>query len=338
MPAIHLTFFCELDTPDLQELFAGDQLINDLKALNAAISLGIPDLSPERAGMVRRLNQAGIPMIAWLLLPKEQGYWLNVDNAPNAVSRYDEFRRWTVDQGLQWEAIGLDIEPDFNQLHGVMRSTWKLAPLFLRRSVNFRSLRRARSLYKQLVARIHSDGYRVDSYQLPFIVDDRKAHSAFIQRATGIVDIPTDREVLMLYTSFARPYGVGALWSYAPDTDSFGLGSAGGGVEIDPTLIDTKPLEWDELARDLRLAYAWGDDIHIFSLEGCVRQGFLEKLKTFEFDQPIFEPTEQTRQVEAWREGLRPLLWVGAHPVMILSGLAGILFTYAALRRKFKRK
>ena len=48
----------------------------------------------------------------------------------------------------------------------------------------------------------------------------------------GLVDIEVDREVWMLYTSFVRPNGAGVLASYAPEAQSVGLGSTGGGVEL----------------------------------------------------------------------------------------------------------
>jgi hypothetical protein len=47
-----LTFFCELEAQPLEALFTNPQVIPDLKGLNAGVSLGILDLSPERAGVV----------------------------------------------------------------------------------------------------------------------------------------------------------------------------------------------------------------------------------------------------------------------------------------------
>jgi hypothetical protein len=42
-----LTLACELAPEPLKELFAAPELINDLKTMNASISLGILDFSPE---------------------------------------------------------------------------------------------------------------------------------------------------------------------------------------------------------------------------------------------------------------------------------------------------
>ena len=84
-----LTFFCELEADELQALFADSSVIKNLLALEASVSLGILDLTSERAGVVHSLNEAGIPVIAWQLLPMEQGYWFNVSNAAQASTRSD---------------------------------------------------------------------------------------------------------------------------------------------------------------------------------------------------------------------------------------------------------
>src|SRR3712207_8982240 len=46
----------------------------------------------QRAAVVRQLNTYGIPTIAWLLLPHDQGYWFNLGNYPQAIARYHAFR------------------------------------------------------------------------------------------------------------------------------------------------------------------------------------------------------------------------------------------------------
>jgi len=42
-------------------------------------------------------------------------------------------------------------------------------------------------------------------------------------------------------------------------------------------------MPWEELSRDLLLASGVTRDIFVFSLEGCVRQGFLERLLDFDW-------------------------------------------------------
>lgn len=336
MERLRLTFFCELDAAPLQALFAAPSVIEELKALEAGVSLGLVDLSPERASVVRALNAAGVPVVAWQLLPREQGYWFHQGNAAQAEARYAAFLGWTREHGLRWDGVGLDIEPDIQDVQRLGAGSWRLGPVLLRRLLEGGRLRRAREAYGALVARIRADGYRVDSYQLPPIIDERDAGSTLLQRLTGVLDVPVDREVLMLYSSFVRPHGAGAVWSYAPRAASVALGVTGGGVEL-PGLTEVPPLSWEELSRDLRLALRWTRDLHVFSLEGCVRQGFLSRLRELDWDAPVDVPEQEAFRVDELRRAARQVLRASVHPARLPSGLAGLaelLFMLGRMRRE----
>jgi hypothetical protein len=326
-----ITFYCELEADELANLFDQPGLIDDLQTMQVSVSLGILDLSPLRAGVIRKLNNAGIPVVAWLLLSKQEGYWCNLGNAPQAVDRYADIKVWSEQHGLRWDGIGLDIEPDIREMEEFAQARLRVGWRLLGRAFRQRNLAAEKARYHALVEQIRSDGYRVDVYQLPIMVDERSMHSSLLQRTLCLVDLPADREVLMLYSSFLRPRGPGFLWSYGPQSQSIGVGSTGGGVDIG--VLDTRPLEWNELARDLRLAWVFGDDIHIFSLEGCVRAGFLKRLKDFEWDLPIIEPVEQADIVDGWRTALRSFLWLSAHPMTIILSVMGALMLAKQIRR-----
>jgi hypothetical protein len=301
------------------------EVIDRLVSLKASVCLGLLDLSAERAAAVRQLNSAGVPVVAWLLLPKEQGYWFNATNSGYALDRYEAFRDWTALEGLHWAGVGLDIEPDIRDLSGLMQRRGRMIPRLLPRLFQIRQMRQARTAYRALVSLIHADGYPVESYQFPLIADERHAGSTVLQRLAGIVDVKVEREVWMLYTSFLRPHGAGMLASYAPEAQVVGLGVTGGGV-AEPGLTQPAALSWDEFARDLRLAWMWCDDLFIFSLEGCVQQGFLERLEHFAWDLPVMTPESEKTRVDAWRGTLQSGLWLAQRLPYILTGaLAGIL-------------
>jgi hypothetical protein len=325
MPKPELTFFTELDSEKLTALFNDPAVIKDLQALNASVSLGILDLSEARAKVVKKLNQAGIPVIAWLLLPEDEGYWFNIDNHEKASARYASFREWTQHNKLQWIGIGLDIEMNINDLRQVLekKQTEKFLSTIFQRLKDKKRVIAAQHAYQALVNWIHSDGYLVESYHLPVIMEERRAHSTVLQRAVGLVDLKTDREVLMLYSSFLRPNGDAALWSYAPQADSVGVGNTGGGVEVEG-VIDVAPLTWDEFSRDLRLCVMREKPIHIFCLEGCVEQGFLDKLVKFDWDKPVPVPNAQVK-VRFLRTGLAAVLWLIQRPWVILLSLATLI-------------
>jgi len=316
-----LTFFSELDGSALERLFSDPAVIKRLRSLGATISLGLVDLSDKRAAVVRRLNLAGIPVVAWQLLPREQGYWYNVSNADQAVARYAEFRDWSTREGLQWSAVGVDIEPDIGEFQQLLTHKIHLLRTLFLRGWGKLPLRDARDTYRSLAKRMRADGYPVHSYEFPFMVDEQRAGSTLLCRLLGISYVPSDKRVLMLYTSFFRPFGPAFLWSYAADADSVGVGITGGGVEI-KGVDHPDPLSWKEFSRDLRLAARRCRDIHIFSLEGCVHQGFFQLLHDFEWDAPARSPRPWSDLLYILRIALRVSLRLVSHPIELVALLA----------------
>jgi hypothetical protein len=327
MPKPNLIFFCELDEPGLIEIFTGGRVVTLLEQLGASVSLGIRDMSDGRAEIVRSLNNANIPVIAWLLLPQEQGYWFNAGNWPYAQQRYHAFKDWSAAQNLKWAGIGLDVEPDRNEMEHLATRGWRGVGRLMRRALNSSDLyTRAQFAYEQLVAQMRADGFSVDVYHIPTIVDERRAGANTISRLLRLVDISGDRDVLMLYSSFLGQLGVGMLWSYASQAESIGVGSTGGGVEIGD--LPTTILAWEDFARDLRLASYHTTNIHIFSLEGCVQQGYLEQLIDFDWAAHVDIPRQQASTVNRLRWLLQAILWLSMRPRLLLASLIALwLFT-----------
>lgn len=330
-----ITFFCELRAQELKKLFEDRFVFDDLKTLNAGISLGILDLSPERANVVKKLNRLGIPVTAWLLLPEDQGYWFNLGNYVEATARYQAFKEWSAENQLEWDAVGLDIEADINEFRELSDERGAVLQKALKRLRDTNGYRLAKKAYEALVEQIHTDGHLVESYHFPLIVDDREAGSTVLQRAVGLVEIAVDREVLMLYSSFIRPHGHSVLWSYARKAQAIGIGNTGGGVQVG-ALEKVPYLSWDEFATDLRLARRSGKPIYVFSLEGCVKQGFLPRLVTFDWQAEVEIPP--IALITAGRSGLRGLLWLAERPLVLLAGLAGVIGTVLMIKSQGKAK
>jgi hypothetical protein len=330
-----LTFFCELNPAPLQELFSRTEVIQQLKILQAQVSLGLLHLSQEHADIVRQLNSENIPVTAWLLLPKEQGYWFNLENAPLAISRYNAFISWSARNGLEWSRVGLDIEPDIQLIQEVLRDRrtgWKkLLPKLL----NGARVKKASADYQNLVARIRSDGFYVESYQIPFILDERKAGSSIMQRLAGLVDLDVDCEVLMLYSSFMRPYGAGLICEYGSGARGIGVGNTGGGVQMEG-FQEPDYLDWLELERDLRLAYRHTPNLYIFSLEGCVQHGFMEKLGELDWAEKAVIPWNEAQKVNRVRKIAGGILWAVSHPGLLLGAGLGLMLLLRTFRRHAK--
>jgi len=329
-PPVELTFFCELDGAALEALFADPVLLDRLRALGARVSLGILDFSAQRAGVVRQLNRAGIPVIAWQLLPRAQGYWCHSGNPGLARKRYRAFLAWTRSEGLEWSGVGVDIEPPIAELEQLLTSPLGFLRTALRRGCGRRRHESARRAYEALVTEMRANGFAVHSYEFPFICDEARLGSSLLQRLLGITALTSDQRVVLLYSSFFRPFGDALLWLYAQNADAVGVGSTGGGVEL-RGVSEPIPLNWEELRWNLAIARRWSHHIHIFSLEGCLRQGFLERLQQHDWGCPARRPLPWTPVVATVRRFMQAGLWLAARPWLTVTLVGGGIALWALL-------
>lgn len=333
-PRPELFFACDRQTSDLQALFT-PALIDDLRQLKAGIALSTEDLSPGRAQVVRMLNSAGIPMIAWIALPRDQGYYVNAGNAPETTARFEDFDHWTRSHNLHWQAIGLDIEPTLSDYGSLTGNKLRLFWVGLGRAFDSNRVSRARQAYTALIHEMHSRGYVVETYQLPLIADERRVHTTLLERLLGIVDVRGDQEVLMLYTSFNHPIGAGILWQYGPDAQAIAVGSTAASGDM---AMDAKfpPLNWDEFSRNLIVARHFSRLVGVYNLDGCARQGFIPRLKTIDWSEPVVISAEAAGKAKRLRRLIFVLLWLAAH--MIYVGLLFLLMAGWLVRLIVRRR
>ena len=281
----HLRFFTELDAQDLPALFT-PEVCASLRALEAGVTMGLRDLSDARAQVIRQLTSEGISVGAWVLVPREQGYFAHAGNAPQIAERCEQVLAFASDHGLRFEAIGLDFEPPLEELDALLVRPLSTLWRWKRRSADHQRVAKARREYAELISRLRAAGQRVESYQFPTVLDDRAQAKTFWQRFAGAMDVEVDREVVMLYSSLV---GRAVFESFGPHARAIGIGSTGGGVDPLPKL------DWGRFVTDLRLAASWCDDVSIFSLEGCVSQGFLPRLLELDWTAPT--PSARGRHV-----------------------------------------
>ena len=324
-PPPQLTFFTELEKESLAELFSDPRVIEHIVTLKAVVSMGILDFSKERASVVRQLNARGVPLVAWQLLPKEQGYWYHLNSASYAVERYRQFREWSSREGLQWEAIGIDIEPHMDEFRELLTYNFRTMYSLVKRLWDKKLFKESCTIYESLVGQMRADGYSVQSYELFFMADERKTGSSLLSRLLGIAHIPACKRVAMLYSSLFRPCGAGLLQIYAKTFDSAAVGVTGGGVEMEG-LEQKEPISWEELSRDLRIARRCCAEIHIFSLEGCVEQDFLSRLETFDWGKDAKCAPGWTVALSVGRWFGLGLLWLFAHPWYPLALVAILIW------------
>ena len=274
-----LTYFTELPGEELLGLLSRPGVARLLRQSSAAVSMAMLDLGEARRRAVSLLNDNAVPVTAWLVLDREDGYWLTADNPALARRQYRRVRGWAWRHDLALEAVGLDIEIPLDDSVALMeqgsRALWRL----VRRRRSVEKVKGAARQYAGLVEEIRGDGLRTETYQYFMILDDRLARSTLLQRVLGIVDLSADREVLMLYRS-TLPGLLGELLvdAFGPEAGGIGVGITGGGVEALQGFFQRRELDLPGLLVELRRARRHTRHVYVFSLEGCVDGGYLEEL------------------------------------------------------------
>lgn len=283
MPRPRLTYFVELTSDALAKLFDTPGLADFLARTGAGVSMGLIDLMPERAAIVRDLEARGVPVTAWLLLDVAHGYWLNADNPDHGAARYRETVDWAAREGLKLHRIGLDIEfPRHDGDYLMKKGALGLFTL-LRRRRSPAQVEEAQRHYAALVQEIHAGGRTVESYHFPYILDERQCRTTLLRRTLGLVDVAVDVDVFMLYSSYLGRLGARG---YFADASSIALGVTGGGVNAGTAEEAARVLSWDRFEDDLRAAAEHTGNVYLFSLEGCVEQDFLPRLERLDWSQP----------------------------------------------------
>lgn len=301
MKPLKLTFFVELDEAPFVELTRRAEVREALLALGAGVTVGLRDLGPERATAMRELSDAGIPVGAWLLLPEHQGYFATYDNVAAVTDRLVALRRWVAEHRLRPGALGLDFEPDLRELRLFFDAPVASLATWLTRSRDLARWRTAKVAYQALIDELRAEGWSIDAYQFPFVLEDRAAHGSFLQRVSGGLDVRVDREIVMAYSSLLGPLGPGLVAGWAPRAQAVAVGSTGGGIDPLPKL------SWEAFERDLLVAARVCPDVHVFSLEGCVEHGYLERLRSLDWEREPSLPAVQ-RGAAAAARGLARLV------------------------------
>lgn len=310
----HFSFFCELQGKEFSELFADSALINQLVKMKVAVRIGLHDFSPERTMTIQKLNQAGIPIVAWLLLPEEEGYWFNMYNGAKAEKRYADFKAWTAENNLKWEGIGIDLELDINDAKLAISHPLQLAWKAYKRLYDDQSIEEGKEVYQRLVSTMKNDGYTVESYLIPFIYEERAKKTTSAQKLMGIIDIKTDIEIPMLYTSALNNPAI--IPVYHQKNMPVALGSTGGGVKIEG--VELKAITWDNLERDILIASQFTNEIHIFCLETSVQQNFLTKIESIDFSQKTPDIQSEITKQQKINRAIGFIFVIFDHPFLLM--------------------
>ena len=294
----------------MQALFADHDVVAALQELHAQVGVAIADFSPERAQVVRFLNQQQIPVIAGLTLDTKDGPYFNADNAGEAPAQFAAFEKWTRAYGLRWDAVGLDIEPNYSELAELRNHRWRLVTTLLRNSFDGKRIERAQEAYSALIRQIQAQGYPVETYTLPYAPIERNLHTTLVDRLLGTVDVRGDENDVMIYTSYARPVGSSIILDLGPYSQGILVGVTDGPP---PAGSGFGPLDWDEFSSDLIVASHFAHHIGVYNLEGCVRQGFLPRLESMDWGGPVVIPAASVARAKRHVRAFTVALWIGSN-------------------------
>ena len=137
----------------------------------------------------------------------------------------------------------------------------------------------------------------------------------------------------MLYSSFNQAADSALMWIYGPDAQFIAIGT----TSVDPQpAANFAPLNWDEFNRDLVVASKFSAVIGVYNLEGCVRRGYLARLKTFDWAQPAVIRADAIKKVILLRTRIQTVLWTGSH--LLYFAAAVVLADVWLIRRRGIRK
>ncbi|HUI51862.1 MAG TPA: hypothetical protein VLV88_08850 [Terriglobales bacterium] len=333
--APEMVFAAEGSTEALKAILAQPEVIPELQEMHAGIALATTELSPGRAQIVRQLNAAGIPVTAWLALPKAQGYYVNAENAAETEARFAEFEKWSAEYQLHWAGVGLDIEPSVREFstffHG---DKLGLAWLLAKRYFDLGRVTRARKEYAKLIGKMQAAGYAVQTYQFPFLADERIEDTTVLERVFGIVDVRGNLEVLMIYTSFHHSLDSAMIWAYGREAQAIAVGVTNQAANA-PGFT---PLDWDELSRDMIVASYFARTIGVYNLEGCVEEGFLPRIAKLNWGQPVTISAGAAQGALLIRKRVQQVIWIAAHLLYFVAGffaaLICVMWWWSARRRQ----
>jgi hypothetical protein len=317
----------------MKALFADPATVAALRNLHAQVAVAIADFSPERAQVVRLLNQQQIPVIAGVMLQTKDGPYFNADDAAEAPAQIAAFEKWTHDNSLRWAAVGLDIEPNFAELAALRHNPWRLITMLFRNSFDNKRMVAAEETYSALIRQIQSQGYPVETYVLPYGPVEQMVHTTLLDRLLGTVDVQSDENDLMIYTSYARPVGSSIILDLGPYAQGIVVGITDGPP---PAGSGFGPLDWDEFSSDLIVASHFAHHIGVYNLEGCVQQGFLPRLESMDWGGSVIIPAASVARAKRHVMAFAVALWIGsnlAYLVAAASLLVILLFWRWRVRR-----
>ena len=318
---------------DMETLFS-DEVIAVLADQGYEISLAVDNFDdPATIRVIKRLNDAGIPVWVWPLHPMEDGYWLATDNADRMPGLYDRFSRWVEENDLIITGVMFDMEPTYDDVQRLKEVVGEggipaaVKYLVTRRDGDLH--REAVRIYSEMVDVIRADGYQVSTFNYPYLIDDRRDGDDSIAEMFHIAFVESDIDAYMLYRSFFKDSGLG---TGSGNVASYARELSGASASLGSYMKDY--LDVTHLESDIRIAACTSPVVHLYNLEALVIHGWLEDLSEIDQTAPVEVSIGGAAMIFGYRTFFFLLdLFVGesarfAWPlIIVIWGLCGLILT-----------
>lgn len=179
--------------PMLDEDSRPTTLVDHLAKHRQSVSLAMITLDDKTAEVLQLLNDRQVPVIGWIVLPDEAGYWSNRTNMSETVARAFEVVEWAERNDVKLAGIGFDIEKSLPFIAALANSD---LPGLAREQRAYKRAAKPRdeteALLRTTAKLLQARGYETEVYAMPHPV----------KRLSGGMDMrDVDRYVEMQYTS-----------------------------------------------------------------------------------------------------------------------------------------
>lgn len=237
----------------------------------------VPATRNDAVALVRKANALGIPVISWIVIPFDQGYWAYQGNAQANFDAVKAWAGWKRANRLRFESVVLDQEFSWQNLKAYVPLAKSRDPqglsAWMAGNIDPEAQCAALRTYRDLISWAHQEGIRADAAVAPMVADDLADGDMALQNALQISATSRyDRMYLMTYRSAVSQAGFDPgpayIASYYATMQKYfgGAGQVSLGIPGQAPYANIKPLA-DDVGM---LAGLGAKAIPIFSLEEMV--------------------------------------------------------------------
>lgn len=180
-----------------------------------------PNMHTDMVALVQKANSLGVPVIAWIVVPYEQGYWAYQGNPQAMLEAVKAWADWKKSNHLQFASIAIDQEFSWQNLQtfiaDVTSHDSSKMTSWMRTNIDPSAQCAAFHAYQKLISWSHLHGIRVDAAEAPMVADDLADGNLALQNALQMTGSSPgyDEMYLMAYRSASAQAGFDPGSAYA---------------------------------------------------------------------------------------------------------------------------